>query len=130
MLWFTLLRLKLRLVHTMNDFFPVSCSDTLGRIGLLVKSRRLALGLRQSDLKSALGISEHILRKIENGSESVDLRSFMLVLWRLGINETVFASLEGVETTSQVARYVTDADAYQSIANKRVRLPKTKAEEF
>jgi hypothetical protein len=77
-----------------------------------------------------LGISEHILRKIENGSESVDLRSFMLVLWRLGINETVFASLEGVETTSQVARYVTDADAYQSIANKRVRLPKTKAEEF
>jgi len=114
----------------MNDFFPVSCADTLEKIGLLVKSRRLALGLRQADFKSSLGISEHTLRKIENGSALVDLRSFMLVLWRLGINETVFHSLEGIETTSQVARYVTDEDAYQSIASKRVRLPKPKAEDF
>ncbi|HCS42071.1 MAG TPA: transcriptional regulator [Pseudomonas sp.] len=114
----------------MKDFFPVDCADSLSKIGLLVKARRLALGLRQADLKSTLGISEHTLRKIENGSEFVDLRSFMLVLWRLGINELIFGSLDGIETTSQITRHVTDEDAHQSIASKRVRLRKPKAEDF
>ncbi len=49
------------------------------------------MGLRQGDLKSALGVSAHTLRKIESGLEQVKLRSFMLVLWRIGIYETVFA---------------------------------------
>ncbi|MEX5684623.1 transcriptional regulator [Pseudomonas silesiensis] len=118
------------MVRIMKDFFPVACADTLGKIGLLVKARRLTSGMRQADFKSTLGISEHTLRKIENGSESVDLRSFMLVLWRLGLNESIFASLDGIETTSQITRYVTDEDAQQSIASKRVRLRKSKAEDF
>jgi hypothetical protein len=54
----------------------------------------------------------------------------MLVLWRLGLNESIFASLDGIETTSQITRYVTDEDAHQSIASKRVRLRKSKAEDF
>ncbi|MNL43137.1 hypothetical protein D3C87_1656380 [compost metagenome] len=118
------------MVRIMKDFFPVACADTLSKIGLLVKARRLTSGMRQADFKSTLGISEHTLRKIENGSESVDLRSFMLVLWRLGLNESIFASLDGIETTSQITRYVTDEDAHQSIASKRVRLRKSKAEDF
>ncbi|AMB87882.1 DNA-binding protein [Pseudomonas agarici] len=114
----------------MKDFFPVGCSDTLSKIGLLVKARRLDLGLRQSDFKSSLGISEHTLRKIENGSEQVDLRSFMLVLWRLGINERIFDSLEGIENTSQITRYTTDQDSHTSLSSKRVRLSKPKTEDF
>jgi len=114
----------------MKDFFPVGCSDTLGKIGLLVKARRLDQGLRQSDFKSSLGISELTLRKIENGSPNVDLRSFMLVLWRLGINEQIFSSLEGIETTSQIRRYTTQDDVRKSLALKRVRLSKPKAEDF
>ncbi|BBP79504.1 transcriptional regulator [Pseudomonas gingeri NCPPB 3146 = LMG 5327] len=114
----------------MKAFFPVGCSDTLSKIGLLVKARRLDLGLRQSDFRSSLGISEHTLRKIENGSELVDLRSFMLVLWRLGINEMIFGSLEGIEGTSQITRYVTDEDNHASLASRRVRLSKPKAEDF
>ena len=114
----------------MNDFFPVTCTDKLSKIGLLVKARRLALGVRQSDIKVALGVSAHTLRKIEGGSELVDLRSFMLVLWKLGITETVFASLEGVEKTSEITRFTDEGEPHHSIAKKRVRLPKPKPEDF
>ena len=118
------------MVNLVEGFFPVDCSETLGKIGLLVKARRLSLGLRQSDLKAALGVSPHILRKIEGGSELVDLRSFMLVLWRLGITESVFASLEGVENSSEITRYADDGNAHRSIAVKRVRLAKPKPGDF
>ena len=118
------------LVDFMDDFFPVACVDALSKIGLLVKARRLSLGLRQTDLTAAIGVSAHTLRKIEGGSARVDLRSFMLVLWRLGISDTVFASLEGIERTSQITRFSDDDDAHQSLASRRVRLAKPKPEEF
>lgn len=86
--------------------------------------------MRQSDIKLTLGVSAHTLRKIEGGSELVDLRSFMLVLWKLGITETVFASLEGVEKTSEITRFTDGGGSHQSIATKRVRLPKPKPEDF
>jgi transcriptional regulator with XRE-family HTH domain len=114
----------------MESFFPVTCADNLGRIGLLVKAQRLSMGLRQSDLREAIGISEHTLRKIESGSERVDLRSFILVLWRLGLTERVFTSLEGIETTSEITRHTDDDATHQSIASKRVRLAKPKPEAF
>ncbi|WP_028633984.1 helix-turn-helix domain-containing protein [Pseudomonas parafulva] len=114
----------------MLDFFPVACADTLGKIGLLVKARRLALGLRQADIKAAIGVSAHTLRKIESGSEQVDLRSFMLVLWRLGISDVVFTSLEGLEQASQVTRFTESVEGAQSLASRRVRLAKPKAEDF
>lgn len=114
----------------MDDFFPVACSDSLARIGLLVKARRLSQGLRQADLTKAVGISAHTLRKIENGSERVDLRSFMLVLWRLGLNDLVFSPLDGIEKTSEITRYASDEDAKDSIAGRRVRLAKPKSEDF
>ncbi|MNO08125.1 hypothetical protein D3C81_2306220 [compost metagenome] len=60
----------------------------------------------------------------------MDLRSFMLVLWRLGISDTVFASLEGIEKTSQITRFSEDDDAHQRLASRRVRLAKPKPEEF
>lgn len=118
------------LVGLMDDFFPVACADRLNKIGLLVKARRLALGVRQSDLKATLGVSAHTLRKIEGGSELVDLRSFMLVLWRLGITETVFASLEGIEKTSEITRFTSEGESHHGIATKRVRLPKSRPEDF
>lgn len=114
----------------MTDFFPAACADSLARIGLLVKARRLSVGLRQADLTSAIGISAHTLRKIENGSERVDLRSFMLVLWRLGLNDQVFAPLDGIEKTSEITRYASDEDARDGVAGRRVRLAKPKSEDF
>lgn len=114
----------------MEGFFPVACSDKLGKIGLLVKARRLALRMRQSDLKVTIGVSEHTLRKIEGGSELVDLRSFMLVLWKLGITETVFSSLDGLEKTSEITRFTDDGESHHGIATKRVRLPRSKPEDF
>nr|WP_256676254.1 helix-turn-helix domain-containing protein [Pseudomonas sp. CM27] len=117
-------------VTFMVEFFPVGCADTLGKIGLLVKARRLALGVRQADLKEAIGVSPHVLRKIESGSELVDLRSFMLVLWRLGLSDVVFTSLDDLEKRSQITRFAQDDDAAVGIAAKRVRLAKPKPEAF
>jgi transcriptional regulator with XRE-family HTH domain len=117
-------------VSLMEAFFPVACADKLSKIGLLIKARRLALGVRQSDIKATLGVSEHTLRKIEGGSELVDLRSFMLVLWKLGITDTVFASLDGIEKTSEITRFTSEGESHHSIATKRVRLPKPKPEDF
>lgn len=114
----------------MDNFFPVACADTLSKVGLLVKARRLSLGLRQADLKAAIGISAHTLRKIEGGSEFVDLRSFMLVLWRLGITDVVFSALEGIEHSSEITRHADHDDAHRSLAAKRVRLAKPKQEDF
>lgn len=114
----------------MDDFFPVACADKLNKIGLLVKAKRLALGIRQSDIKATIGVSQHTLRKIEGGSELVDLRSFMLVLWKLGITETVFASLDGIEKTSEITRFTVKGESHHGIATKRVRLPKSKPEDF
>lgn len=118
------------MVDIMSGYFPVACADTLSKIGLLVKARRLALGLRQADIKAAIDVSAHTLRKIESGSELVDLRSFMLVLWRLGISDTVFSSLEGLEKSSQVTLLTQSDDVLQGIAARRVRLAKPKPEEF
>jgi hypothetical protein len=54
----------------------------------------------------------------------------MLVLWRLGITERVFASLEGIENTSEITRHTQDDASPHSIASKRVRLAKPKSEAF
>jgi len=118
------------MVSLMDAFFPVACADKLSKIGLLVKAKRLALGIRQSDIKVSLGVSEHTLRKIEGGSEFVDLRSFMLVLWKMGITETVFASLDGIEKTSEITRFTDEGESHHVLATKRVRLPKPKPEDF
>ncbi|KTS97003.1 hypothetical protein [Pseudomonas parafulva] len=114
----------------MQDFFPVACADMLARVGMLVKAQRLALGIRQADIKAAIGISPHLLRKVEQGSPHVDLRSFMLVLWRLGINDTVFRTLEDVEHSAQMARFVQLEDDPELLSARRVRLPKPKPEAF
>ena len=130
MLAFTLSGLRLTQANTMNDYFPVACADRLSRIGLLVKARRLSQGLRQADLTQAIGVSPHTLRKIESGSERVDLRSFMLVLWRLGLTEVAFNTLDGIEHSSEIARFTQDEDAHASLASRRVRLSKPKPGDF
>ena len=88
------------------------------------------VGLRQKDLKASPGISSHTLRKIESGSEAADLRSFMLVLCRLGITDTLIAPLDGIEQASEVTLYAVGKNKRGSIARRRVPLAKLKPENF
>ena len=53
-----------------------------------------------------------------------------LVLWKLGITETVFSSLDGLEKTSEITRFTDDGESHHGIATKRVRLPRSKPEDF
>lgn len=74
----------------MTSFFPLDCSESLINIGLVVKKRRQERGLRQKDLAKRVGVSAGTLGKIEAGDPVVELRTFMLVLWHLGLLAEIF----------------------------------------
>ncbi|MBW4653852.1 MAG: helix-turn-helix domain-containing protein [Kaiparowitsia implicata GSE-PSE-MK54-09C] len=100
----------------MSDYFPLDCSEKLGRIGLLVKQRRLELKMRQSDLASSVGVSNPTIGRIEAGERRVELGTFMHVLWQLGLLDEVIAKL--------------DAASAEEPPQQRVRLKKPKRDEF
>ncbi|BBP67672.1 hypothetical protein PHLH5_52130 [Pseudomonas sp. Cab53] len=60
------------------------------------------------------------MRKIEAGDPTVELRSFMLVLWQLGLIQEVFQSRQQLEASSLVST--------QAPRNARVRLASVKGE--
>ncbi|WP_095196295.1 XRE family transcriptional regulator [Pseudomonas sp. Irchel 3A7] len=103
----------------MSDFFPLECADSLYAIGLMVRRRRLQHKQRQKDLAMSLSMSERTLRKIEAGDPSVELRSFMLVLWHLGLIQEVFQNLQTPSTS---------LETFEPSSAKRVRLPKTRGD--
>jgi transcriptional regulator with XRE-family HTH domain len=106
----------------MNQFFPVDCSSTLQRIGLLVKASRLDQGIRQLDVVSRLGVPEKVVRRIEYGDPSVSVRSLMLVLWNLGLTDKVFRSFEDTS--------VSFLEMKEDTSGRRVRRRHSKPEDF
>ncbi|MBU3058217.1 helix-turn-helix transcriptional regulator [Pseudomonas indica] len=107
----------------MKGFFPVQCTTTLHKIGLLVKEARLRLSIRQVDLAEQADISLRTVRHIEAGNaEGVSLRDFMMALFTLGITDRVFQSLN--EDPAFTSRFLDTA------GDKRVRLPKSRSEDF
>lgn len=100
----------------MTDYFPLECADSLLAIGVLVKQRRLQHKQRQKDLAHSLSMSERTVRKIEAGDASVELRSFMLVLWHLGLIDEVFHDFRQRNATLEPP------------ASQRVRLPRLKGD--
>ncbi|WP_312936404.1 helix-turn-helix transcriptional regulator [Pseudomonas sp.] len=70
--------------------FPLACSDRLMKIGLLAKTRRLERKIRQKDLSAQCGLSVTTLAKIEAGAPTVEMRSYMIALWYLGLLNEVF----------------------------------------
>jgi DNA-binding XRE family transcriptional regulator len=77
----------------MTTFLPLDCSESLIKIGLLTKKRRQERGFRQKDLAKLVGVSAGTLGKIEAGDPVVELRTFMLVLWHLGLLSEIFNDL-------------------------------------
>jgi len=106
----------------MSDYFPVDCSASLQRIGLLIKSARLEQGIRQLDVVSRLGVPEKVIRRIERGDPAVSVRSLMLVLWNLGLMEKVFRSFEGSP--------ISFSELKEDTRGRRVRQRRAKAEDF
>jgi len=101
----------------MTSIFPLACADRLEKIGLLVKTRRLERKIRQKDLAAQTGLSTTTLGKIESGTPSVEMRSYMTALWHLGLLDEAFQD-PGIPT---VAPRVTE---------HRVRLRKFSEEDF
>jgi transcriptional regulator with XRE-family HTH domain len=72
------------------NIFPLACADRLMKIGLLAKTRRLERKIRQKDLAAQSGLSITTLAKIEAGTPTVEMRSYMIALWHLGLLDEVF----------------------------------------
>ena len=107
----------------MKGFLPVQSTSLLYRVALLVKEARLRMGIRQADLAEQAGISLRAVRHIEAGkAEGVSLRDFMLVLFTVGISDRVFQALMDDPAF--------DVDFLETNTSKRVRLPRSKAEDF
>lgn len=106
----------------MNEYFPVDCSASLQRMGLLIKSARLEQGIRQLDVASRLGVPEKVIRRIERGDPYVSVRSLMLVLWKLGLMERVFCSFEGSP--------ISFLEMKEDIRGRRARKRRVNAESF
>lgn len=106
----------------MNEYFPVDCSATLQRIGLLVKASRLDQGIRQVDVVARLGVPEKVIRRIERGDPSVNVRSLMLVLWNLGLMERVFRSFDDTSVSFVALQ--------EDTSGRRVRPRRVKPEDF
>lgn len=106
----------------MNEYFPVDCEATLQRIGLMVKTARLKQGLRQLDVATRFGVPEKFVRRIEQGDPSVNARSLMLVLWGLGLMESIFRSPYDSPVPYSVLR--------EDVIGRRVRHRKAKPESF
>ncbi|MFT0868023.1 helix-turn-helix domain-containing protein [Pseudomonas sp. CAM1A] len=62
-------------------------------MGLLIKARRLEQRIRQKDLAAQSGLSITTLGKIEAGTPSVEIRSYLIALWHLGLLDDVFKDL-------------------------------------
>lgn len=101
----------------MTSIFPLACADRLEKIGLLVKTRRLEQKIRQKDLAAQTGLSTTTLGKIESGTPSVEIRSYMTALWHLGLLDDAFRD-PGVPTVAPRA------------TEHRVRLRKVSEEDF
>ncbi|MDH1630429.1 helix-turn-helix domain-containing protein [Pseudomonas mosselii] len=99
------------------NIFPLACADRLMKIGLLAKTRRLERKIRQKDLATQTGLSITTLAKIEAGTPTVEMRSYMIALWHLGLLDEVF---QDVPMTSP-ASFATE---------HRVRLKKVSEDNF
>ena len=107
----------------MKDFFPVQSTSVLYRIGLLIKEARLRMGIRQTDLAELAGISLRAVRHLEGGkAEGVSLRDFMLALFTVGISDRVFQAL--------LDDPALDLNSLETNTTKRVKLPRSNAEDF
>lgn len=98
------------------NVFPLACADRLMKIGLLAKTRRLERKIRQKDLAAQSGLSITTLAKIEAGKPTVEMRSYMIALWHLGLLNEVFqdvpmSSPQSFATEHRVRlKNVTEAD--------------------
>lgn len=100
----------------MIDYFPIECSQTLQRIGLRIKQKRLETRMRQSDLADRIGVSAPTIGKLEAGERGVELGTFMMALWQLGLLHELIGEVEAPpKRTTEV---------------RRVRLRKVKKEDF
>lgn len=97
--------------------FPLACADRLMKIGLLARTRRLEQKIRRKDLAAQTGLSLTTLGKIEAGAPTVEMRSYMIALWHLGVLDEAF---QDVPMTSP-ASFATE---------HRVRLKRGSREDF
>ena len=64
-------------------------SDPLGEIGQHIRAKRKELKVTATLVASTAGISRVTLHRIERGEATVSMKSYMEVLWALGLKMTI-----------------------------------------
>ena len=65
---------------------PYGKIDRVRNLGQLVRDKRRAIGVRQSDLAALAGVGTRFLSELENGKETAEIGKILLVLNRLGLD--------------------------------------------
>ena len=72
-----------------SEPLPREVRTCLADLGLRVKTARVRRGLSTADFAQACGIGRRSLYRIETGEPGVALGTFLSVLWKLGLLESV-----------------------------------------
>lgn len=75
--------------------------DTPEKIGMVIRSSRKAMDMRQDDAAGTIGVSENFLGKVERGGESVHWGKLFQVMRELGLQVYVDVPDEVAEQTRQ-----------------------------
>jgi transcriptional regulator with XRE-family HTH domain len=89
--------------------------DTPEKIGMVIRSSRKAMDMRQDDAAGSIGVSENFLGKVERGGESVHWGKLFQVMRELGLKVYVDVPDEVAEKTRQnLERLLEKAEQQQS----------------
>ena len=65
---------------------PYGKIHRVAELGLLVRRKRKAIGMRQADLAGLAGVGTRFLSELENGKETAEIGKVLLVCHRLGLD--------------------------------------------
>ncbi len=68
---------------------PYGTIEDVAQIGLAVRTKRLAIGMRQSELAGLSGVGPRFLSELENGKATAEIGKVLRVILRVGLDLTL-----------------------------------------
>jgi|GEM_PF-441441 len=77
------------MAHKANEHLPREVLKQLEELGQRVRTARIRRRLGTEELAQACGIGRRTLYRIENADPGISLGTFMSVLWKLGLLDSI-----------------------------------------
>ena len=72
-----------------GESFPYGKIRTVGEIGAAIRAKRRAIGIRQRELASLVGVGPRFLHEVEHGKATAEIGKVLQVLHRLGLEVSI-----------------------------------------